>query len=158
MVELVRRILLVVPLACLCTTARAQTVVSPPDEVHQSAGGGLLGIRTSLDGALLMSSGNQPPSNQPVRRDSLWNGTLIGLGVGAMTGALVGLSVTDSERYGFNVPLTLGVIGAGIGAGVGAGIDAARGRPAPSPHRDQHVRLSPFFTEKTRGLMAWIRF
>ena len=157
MVESVRRILLVVPLACLCTTARAQTVVSPPDQVHQSAGAGLLGIRTPLDGAPVRSSGNQSP-NQPVRRDSLWNGTLIGIGVGAMTGALVGLSVTDSERYGFNVPLTAGVIGAGIGAGVGAGIDAARGKPAASHQREPRMQLSPLFTNKTRGLLAWIRF
>ena len=61
------------------------------------------------------------------RKDSLWNGVLIGMGLGALVGALVGSAVFEcSECSGFNVPLTFGVLGAGAGAGIGAGLDAWR--------------------------------
>lgn len=99
-----------------------------------------------------------PVDHQTVRqrKDSLWNGALVGAGLGALVGIAGSPLISDcSECSGFNVPLTFGVLGAGIGAGVGAGIDALRNSKAP--HRP-HVQVSPVVSKDTRGLLAWIRF
>jgi len=64
--------------------------------------------------------------------DSLWNGVIAGAAVGALAGAFTGLVASDDcpECPGFNVPLTMGVLGAGVGSALGAGIDALLGRRA----------------------------
>ena len=90
------------------------------------------------------------------RRDSLWNGVIVGAGLGALVGIAGSPLISDcSECAGFNVPLTFGVLGAGIGAAVGAGIDAMRNTNAP--HRP-HVQLAPVLSKDARGLLALIRF
>lgn len=67
-----------------------------------------------------------------VLRDSLWNGSLIGLGVGAVPGVILGAGIAT---YCYNEATecsSLGaLIAAGIaaaGAGIGAAIDGARNR------------------------------
>jgi hypothetical protein len=99
-----------------------------------------------------------PVAQQTVRqrKDSLWNGVIVGAGLGALVGIAGSPLISDcSECAGFNVPLTFGVLGAGIGAAVGAGIDAMRNTNAP--HRP-HVQLAPVLSKDTRGLLALIRF
>jgi hypothetical protein len=60
------------------------------------------------------------------RRDSIWNGTLIGAGVGAAGGAVWGLKTCGSnDNECFAIAGPVGIIGgAGIGAAVGAIADA----------------------------------
>jgi hypothetical protein len=105
-----------------------------------------------------------PASSQAVpqpRRDSLWNGTLIGAGLGALLGALGGAAVLEcSECSGFNVPLTFGVLGAGAGAAIGAGIDAARHNrsTAWTAPRGRRVAVAPVLHERTRALVAFVQF
>ena len=64
------------------------------------------------------------PSGRP--RDSVWNGLLIGAGVGAAGGALWGLKTcgsNDDECFAIAGPVGI-ISGAGIGAAVGAVADA----------------------------------
>ncbi len=50
------------------------------------------------------------------RKDSLWNGVIVGAGLGALVGIAGSPLISDcSECSGFNVPLTFGVLGAGVG-------------------------------------------
>ena len=61
-----------------------------------------------------------------------------------MGGAFGGLTLIDcSECAGFNVPLTFGVVGAGVGAAIGAVIDTLHGSAAASPQRQPRLQLSP---------------
>lgn len=96
------------------------------------------------------------------RGDSLWNGILIGAGAGAVVGALVGHAISDcSECSGFYVPLTFGVLGAGVGAGVGAAVDAARHQRSMSavarrPRR--HLHIAPLLLKHRKGLSLRITF
>jgi len=95
------------------------------------------------------------------RRDSLWNGTLVGAGLGAILGALSGVALLDcSECAGFNVPLTFGVLGAGAGAAIGAGIDAARhNRSTAWPARRlRRVAVAVVLSERARTIVAVVQF
>jgi hypothetical protein len=93
------------------------------------------------------------------RRDTLWNGVLVGAGVGALLGALGGQALIDcSECAGFNVPLTFGVLGAGVGAGVGAGIDALRHTRSPIPNTPGRVTVTPLLGKGQRAVVALVRF
>jgi len=95
------------------------------------------------------------------RSDSLWNGTLVGAGLGAILGALGGVAFLGcSECSGFNVPLTFGVLGAGAGAAIGAGIDAARHdrSTAWSTPRLRRVGVAPVLRARTRALVAFVQF
>ncbi len=131
-------------LALLQGVAGAQTVAPPSRSVEPFGAG-----------RLALAPAEQPPV-PPRRKDSLWNGVIIGAGLGALVGAAGSPVISDcSECSGFNVPLTFGVLGAGIGAAVGAGIDALRNTNAP--HRP-HVQLAPVLSKDTRGLLALIRF
>jgi hypothetical protein len=105
------------------------------------------------------TSKDKPAQSQPHRKDSLWNGVIFGAAVGAMLGSFSSLAVTDcSECAGFNVPLTFGVIGAGVGIGIGAGLDALHSKRGASLQRHPRVRLSPLVAKEKQGLMAWVRF
>jgi len=125
--------------------------------------GRLLILDTSTIDALANEMGQAASYQTPKQpaRDSLWNGVIAGAAVGALAGAFTGLVASDdcSECPGFNVPLTMGVLGAGIGIGIGAGIDALLGRsPAPHVSGAATVRVSPVVGKGTRGLMASVGF
>jgi hypothetical protein len=93
------------------------------------------------------------------RKDSLWNGALIGASLGAIAGFLTSEAIVEcSECAGFNAPLTFGVLGAGAGAALGAGIDALHSQRAAPPYHSSRVRLTPLMSHRARGLVAWIRF
>ena len=88
------------------------------------------------------------PRSQVVRvhrrhHDPLSNGVLIGLGVGAAGGAVVGASLdpasTDYARSG--AVLFLGLFGAGVGAAIGAFADMARVEFELIYERPTHTRL-----------------
>jgi uncharacterized protein YcfJ len=115
----------------------------------------------SVDPPRPASADNQPPTLQH-RKDSLWNGVIVGAGLGALVGTLVSFAVSDcSECSGFNVPLTFGVLGAGAGAGIGAGIDAWRQNRSPvtiAPKKAGRLTVSPVLGKDVRGVVASIRF
>ena len=114
-----------------------------------------------VDAPDLTGSDNHPPTMQH-RKDSLWNGVLIGTGLGALVGALVGSAVFEcSECSGFNVPLTFGVLGAGAGAGIGAGLDAwrqTRSTVTIAPNKNRRFMVSPVLGKDVKGIVALIRF
>jgi hypothetical protein len=110
------------------------------------------------DGVATAASGQAVPQG---RRDSLWNGTLLGAGLGALSGALGGVAIVEcSECAGFNVPLTFGVLGAGVGAGIGAAVDAARHQQSASPGRARphRVVVAPAIGPRVRAVIAVVRF
>ena len=86
------------------------------------------------------------------KRDSLLNGTLIGLGAGVGSAAALDAVFCDNGFGGCDFPwaayLTLG----GIGAGAGAGIDFLIGRNSNKPRTTW--RLSPIIGPTRKGVRA----
>ena len=93
----------------------------------------------------------QPVDQQP-KRDSLWNGALIGLGAGVGSTAVLDAVFCENGFGDCDVPwkayLTLG----GIGAAAGAGIDLLIGRKAGG--RSTALRLSPIIGPSRTGVRA----
>jgi hypothetical protein len=104
----------------------------------------------SLILALFASTTSAQSLNQASGRDSLWNGTLIGLGAGIGSAAALDAVFCENGFGGCDFPwaayLTLG----GIGAGAGAGIDALIGRR--SNGRTTTLRLSPIIGPARKGI------
>ena len=102
--------------------------------------------------ALLANAAAAQSINQASGRDSLWNGTLIGLGVGVGSAAALDAAFCENGFGGCDFPwaayLTLG----GIGAGAGAGIDFLIGRD--SGERRTTFRLSPIIGATRKGVRA----
>jgi hypothetical protein len=110
-----------------------------------------VGIAT-LVFALLANVAAAQSANEPSNRDSLWNGTLIGLGAGVGSAAALDAVFCDNGFGGCDFPwaayLTLG----GIGAGAGAGIDFLIGRR--SDERKTTLRISPIVGRARKGVLA----
>ena len=102
-----------------------------------------------------------------VRRDSLWNGALIGFSPGATVGTLILFMGAGCDCYtiGSRAPLALGVvaIAGGIGAAIGATVDALMyERPivyyrAPE-RRAARVQVSPLVAKSAGGIQMSVRF
>jgi hypothetical protein len=96
------------------------------------------------------------------RRDSLLNGTLIGLAVGGLGGLLGGAA--NCRNYSCQagpVAAASGALFAGIGAGVGALTDLAiNGRTTvyQAPQRSSGVRVSPVTSTSSLGVLLSVRF
>jgi len=101
------------------------------------------------------------------QRDSLVNGTLIGLGVGAGVGFGLGIGVAATELYGGDTSedsdgTVVVILGAALGAATGLAIDAARrddvvvfragGAPTAS------LRLMPLVTPRAQGIRVAVVF
>lgn len=88
----------------------------------------------------------------PAARDSLWNGTFIGLGVGMGSAAALDAVFCENGFGGCDFPwaahLTLG----GIGAAAGASIDFLIGRRADQ--RPSTLRVSPIVGRSRKGVLA----
>jgi hypothetical protein len=104
-------------------------------------------------------SGVSAPSVS-TRRDSLWNGAIVGAGTGAMLGLAFGVSREDACRAcaGFNQPLAYGALFAAVGAGVGAGVDAMFRRAAPITSGVPRVRVLPLLSRDVKGIVGGVRF
>ena len=89
---------------------------------------------------------------QTGHRDSVWNGTLIGLGAGIGSAAALDAVFCDNGFGGCDAPwaayLTLG----GIGAGAGAGIDWLIGRKSAA--RPSALHVSPILGGTRKGIRA----
>ena len=131
-------------------------VMLPAVAGAQSVGLPIEGVHRTVDNEQSAASAETRGTTVRQRKDSLWNGVIVGAGLGALVGIAGSPLISDcSECAGFNVPLTFGVLGASVGAAVGAGIDAMRNTNAP--HRP-HVQLAPVFSKNAHGLLAFIRF
>jgi hypothetical protein len=103
----------------------------------------------------------QGPQTSNRRRDSVWNGALIGAGLGALVGAAAGNAALDTPTAGFNVPLTFGVVGAGAGLALGIGIDLLRERShaaLPPGGRRRQLVVSPVVGPTAKGVVAAMTF
>lgn len=151
-----RLLALAIPFALIgATPARAQRARGEPETIQPLSVQEARPIRAaaeSFNGSVMVSQ----------RRDTLWNGVVIGAGLGAIAGALGGATAIDcSECAGFNVPLTFGVLGAAAGAGIGAAVDALRhARPGPpaTTNRRRRVTVAPVIGKHGRALLASVRF
>ena len=119
--------------ALLANVAAAQSVNRGPTSNSPSNGAGIDGrARKEVPASLVLPQRESLPAlkvqDRPSRgrRDSVWNGALIGAGVGAAGGAIWGLEIcgsNDTECFAIAGPV--GILGgAGIGAVVGAIADA----------------------------------
>lgn len=164
------------PLAPLSAPAWAQSVAGSFDDAHRadkkalveqdaqdspSRAGKLLDLRSQTEAVVHQDSIRSAlarSQSQSPRKDPLWNGVVAGAAVGAVIGAFGGHLLLDCDgcSAGFNVPLTFGVLGAGVGAGIGAGIDAWRDSQTTAGGR--FPGLAPIFGKARRGLAMWIRF
>lgn len=101
------------------------------------------------------------------RRDSLWNGTLIGmgvwLGIGAVPSMIFGCSNYEGLHPSVGSCAGMWAFFAGIGAGMGAGIDALITErttvyyQAPG-QRSSGVQVSPLFSKSAAGIQMSLRF
>jgi hypothetical protein len=144
-------------LIALTTPVFAQTPEEPSPRLRDSARNGATVLG---DNDVAAGSGGAAQTHQ---RDSLWNGVLVGAGLGAMPGILLGIAQDDKCRgcSGFNTPLTYGVLTAGIGAGIGAAVDALfqrRAKPTARPSDQRRVRLVPQLSRDVRGITGSIQF
>ena len=87
----------------------------------------------------------QAQTNQSKDRDKLWNGMLIGAGIGAVVGMLVAPPAfcgnNDSECAAI-VRVAIGLPAIAGGVGIGALVDGLQSRDASVPFRATKPRLS----------------
>jgi len=98
------------------------------------------------------------------RRDSLWNGALIGFGVGLGAGAATLPWACSDSCSGVGQGVLIGFLMGGIGAGIGIGVDAAipgrrqivyrAGTASPSAR----LSLVPLITPRTKALAVSLSF
>jgi hypothetical protein len=142
-------------LALVPAAARAQSAA-----VQSSVSLGELSRKATAVGSQTDRATTALATETQPRKDPLWNGMLIGAGLGALIGAFAGDAAFEcSECTGFNVPLTFGVIGAGAGAAIGAGFDALRHdrtRVPTTNHR--RLTIAPVIGKDVKAMVAFVRF
>ena len=96
------------------------------------------------------------------RRDSLKNGTIIGVIAGGALGAVGGWaigSIFESEGASFGRPfVTITALGAGIGAGIGAGVDALIPGRSVVYRQSRAVAVAPIISPTSQGVGISVRF
>ena len=92
--------------------------------------------------------------NERSERDSLLNGTLIGLAAGVGSAAALDAVFCENGFGGCDVPWAAYLMLGGIGAGAGAGIDFLIGRNSGA--RSATVRVAPIVTRARKGIVASI--
>jgi hypothetical protein len=152
------------------TTASGDTLKG--DVLDVSSSGLELRIRTPRPEGSTPSAAQRRLLENDVReirrehRDSLWNGTLIGLAVTSFPGIVTiayGLSAAnDGYTTGAEVA-GAGIVMLGIGAGIGAAVDASMHRHTtvyfrPPVPRASRLRVEPLLARAAGGLRASIRF
>jgi len=107
---------------------------------------------TSLIFALFANAAAAQSLNQASERDSLWNGTLIGLGVGVGSAAALDAAFCENGLGGCDFPWAAVITLGGIGAAAGAGIDFLIGRD--SKPGTVTLRMSPIIGRTRKGVLA----
>jgi hypothetical protein len=133
-------------LALVPSGARAQTV-APPVEPD----------RWPIGEEHLREETQPKPLMAPVAtaRDSVWNGALIGAGIGA--GFAMWDYLIDPSEPGNTAIFAAGI---GLGAAIGAGIDALlnkRGVVRASPRHPARATVSPLLRKDQQGMLVSIR-
>ena len=153
---MVRLMVVTVILALVPATVGAQsTAVEPSIRLDE------LSRRTIAMDSRTGRVANAPAIEAQPRKDPLWNGIVIGAGLGALIGAFAGDAAFECpECTGFNVPLTFGVIGAGAGAATGAGFDALRHERTriPTTKDNRRLTVAPVIGKNVKAMMAHVRF
>ena len=99
-------------------------------------------------------------------RDSLWNGTVVGLAVAALPGIVTiawGLGAAD-EGYSTGAEIAgAGIVMLGIGAGIGAAVDASLHRRTtvylrPATQRSSRLSMAPLLARTAGGVRVSFRF
>ena len=112
---------------------------------------GMVLVLTLVANMAAAQSANKTPA-----RDSLWNGTLIGLGAGVGSVAVLDAVFCENGFGGCDFPWAALVTLGGIGAGAGAGIDFLIGRNSDQPRTT--LRLSPILGHTRKGVRATLVF
>ncbi len=89
---------------------------------------------------------------QTSRRDSLWNGALIGAGAGVASVAALDAVFCENGFGGCDFPWAAVITLGGIGAAAGAGIDFLIGRDSNA--RTVTLRVSPIIGGTRKGVLA----
>lgn len=114
--------------------------------------------RPLLSPSLLTATRQDPGVPARGRRDSLWNGTLIGLGAGIGAAAALDAVFCEAEGGRCDFPwaayLTLG----GVGAAAGAGIDFLIGRDRGPDAGRTTLRVAPVVSRQRKGVAASVAF
>lgn len=122
---------------------------------------------TTMSRAQSSQSTQPSTSTQAKNSDPLWNGVLIGSGVGFASGffgmAAFNAKATATGPIWYDEAVmgytAAGILGAGIGAGVGALIDAVRRSPVKaSGFARPRVDVSPTVTRHVRGALVTVRY
>jgi len=101
------------------------------------------------------------------RRDSVWNGTLIGFAPGAAIGVLMLFAGAGCDCYTIEsrapIALTTLAVAGGIGAAIGAAIDASIVERSTvyvraSARRPASLQASPLVTRSAAGVRMTVRF
>jgi hypothetical protein len=153
---MVRLMVLAVILALMPATVRAQPAAAESSVSLADLSRQAMAVNARTDGAA-----NAPAIETQPRKDPLWNGIVIGAGLGALIGAFAGDAAFEcSECTGFNVPLTFGVIGAGAGAAIGAGVDALLHERTriPSTKDNRRLTIAPVIGRDVKAVVAFVRF
>lgn len=109
-----------------CAAGPVQPLASPPDRVSMA----IARPPSAFHEAIAHAKTEVPLAHQSaqikVQRDSVWNGLLIGAGVGAASGYVWARHLCGSnDPECFTISATAGVLGgAAIGAAIGAILDA----------------------------------
>lgn len=141
-----RWIVLVVVGILAPTRAPAQTVAASFDERRQALMKGQTDVVTD--------TGQQTKGNEAT--DPLWNGALIGAGIGA--GLATWDYLIDPSEPGNAAVFTVAI---GLGTAIGAGIDALLSKTnvlSPAPRQSRRLMLTPFAAKDRQGALVSVRF
>lgn len=146
----------------LPSVLRRGDLVTVTDDQGRRLGGRILdlspsGLSLEYTGARLDLSADQVARIRHQRFDSLGNGTLIGVGIGAIPGFLLGMAVSESGGFGQALALGLGV-GGGIGAAVDALIPESRVVYDPTGAARQRWTVTPLLSAHRRGVAVSLGF
>jgi hypothetical protein len=146
---------------------RPGDTVSVTDTTGREITGTIADLSSSSVALLVAGSRRDLPESEvrtirQRRPDSLANGALWGLAIGASIGLSIALiPIEDGESYGA-AALPGAAMLAGVGAGIGVGVDAMiagrhviYAKPAGSSSR---VRVSPLLTRERKGVFVSLGF
>ena len=114
---------------------------------------GLRQVRIAAAALVVMANvASAQTTTAPAARDSLWNGTFIGLGVGVGSAAALDAVFCENGFGGCDFPWAAVITLGGIGAAAGAGIDFLIGRD--SKPGTVTLRMSPIIGRTRKGVLA----
>lgn len=133
-------------------------ILAPARAPAQTLDGSFDGLRPALmkgQTDVVTDTGRQQTKSN-VTTDPLWNGALIGAGIGA--GLATWDYLVDPSEPGNAAVFTVAI---GLGTAIGAGIDALLSRRNvlyPSPRQSRRLMLTPFVAKDRQGALVSVRF